>query len=207
MRRFAPAIIASLLLGCSRTDDDSAKKIASLKSALDATEKELADAKATLKKIQDAHRDRRNDPEQRAADWVLANGGDLLLRVGDRPLEVHTVGELPTEHFHVLQILFKSNRKIDDAGMEALAGLNHLQNLDLLHTKIGDAGLAPIVGLNTLEGLTLRQTQVTDAGARELKNLTNLKLLDLVGTNVSPVSVEALKRSLPKCQIDSGEKK
>jgi hypothetical protein len=207
MRRFALAILASLLFGCTRTDDESAKTIASLKSALEAKEKELAEAKAALKAIQDAQLDRRNDPEQRAADWVLANGGELMLRVGERPVDVQTVGQLPTEHFHILQILLKSNRKIDDAGVAALRGLSHIRNLDLFDTKIGDAGLRSILDLKTLEGLTLRETLVTDSGARELQNLTNLKLLDLVGTNVSPVTVEALRRSLPKCQIDAGEKK
>jgi len=207
MRRFAPALIASLILGCTPGDDESAKRIASLQSALEARDKELSETKAALKNLQDAQRDRLSDHEQRASDWVLASGGVLLLRAGEQSVRVHTVGELPTQHFEVLQVDFKGNRKIDDAGMEALRGLSHIRALDLFDTRIGDAGLAHVIGLKTLEGLTLRDTSVTDRGASELRKLTNLKLLDLVGTQVTPVAVESLRRALPGCQIESGDKK
>ena len=208
MRRFAFATIPTLLLfGCTRQDDESARTIATLKGELDAARQELAETKALLRKMEDAGRERLQDPEHRAADWALANGGALVVRVGDRPVEVHTAGELPTEHFQILQMQFKSNHKIDDAGLQALKGLSHIRTLDLFDTKIGDAGLVHVVPLTTLEGLTLRDTRVTDAGVAKLVRLSNLKLLDLVGTGVSPTMGRTLQKALPTCKIDTVDKK
>ena len=208
MRRFAFALVPTLfLIGCTRQDEESSKIIAALKDKLETAEKKLAQMEDVVKKHEDARRERFRDPDHRAADWALANGGDLVVRVGDRALEVHTAGELPAEHFQILQILFKSNHKIDDAGLEALKGLSHVRTLDLFDTKIGDAGLTYIARLTTLEGLTLRETPVTDVGAAQLVRLTNLKLLDLVGTSVTPAMATKLQIALPKCKIDTVDKK
>jgi Leucine-rich repeat (LRR) protein len=208
MRRFALATIPTLLLfGCTRHDDESAKALATLKSELDAAKKELAETKSALRTMEDALRERLSDPEHRAADWALASGGALVVRVGDRPVEVRTAGELPTEHFQILQMQFKSNHKIDDDGLKALKGLSHIRTLDLFDTKIGDPALASIAQLTSLEGLTLRDTQVTDAGVAKLTRLSNLKLLDLVGTSVTPAMARTLQTLLPKCKIDTVDKK
>ena len=207
MRRFLLATIPMLfLLGCTRHDDDP-KTVAALKDEIESLKKELTDTKTALKQMQDTQRERILDPEHRAADWALANGGDLIVRVGDRPVEVRTAGELPTEHFQILTMKFKSNHKIDDAGLAALKGLSHIRTLDLFDTRIGDAGMAHIAPLTTLEGLTLRDTLVTDRGAVKLTGLTNLKLLDLVGTSVSPAIAKRLQKALPKCKIDTVDKK
>jgi hypothetical protein len=208
MRRFAFALVPTLfLLGCTRQDEESSKIIAALRAKLESAEKKLAEMEVVVKKHEDASRERNGDPDRRAADWALANGGDLVVRVGDRALDVHTAGELPRDHFQILQILFKSNHKIDDAGLEALRGLSHVRTLDLFDTKIGDAGMVFVAPLTTLEGLTLRETSVTDLGAVKLTRLTNLKLLDLVGTSVSPTMAKRLQIALPKCKIDTVDKK
>jgi hypothetical protein len=157
--------------------------------------------------MEEARSERLQDPEHRAADWALANGGDLVVRVEDRTVEVHTAGELPTEHFQILQMQFKSNHKIDDDGLRSLNGLSHIRTLDLFDTRIGDAGVAHVVPLTSLEGLTLRDTRVTDAGAAKLTRLSNLKLLDLVGTSVTQGMARTLQRALPNCKIDSVDKK
>ena len=208
MRRFAFAMIPTLLLlGCTHRDDDSGKALAALKNELEATKRQLAETKSLLRKMEEAHSERLQDPEHRAADWALANGGDLIVRVEDRTVDVHTAGELPTEHFQILEMLFKSNHKIDDDGLKALKGLSHIRTLDLFDTKIGDAGLAHVTPLTSLEGLTLRDTRVTDAAAVYLTRLTNLKLLDLVGTSVTPTMARTLQKALPFCKVDSADKK
>jgi hypothetical protein len=207
MRRFAFATIPMLLLlGCTRHDDD-AKTVAALKDEIESLKKDLASTQATLKQMQDLQRERVLDPEHRAADWALANGGDIIVRVGDRPVEVRTAGELPTEHFQILEMKFKSNHKIDDMGLASIKGLSHIRTLDLFDTRIGDAGIAHIAPLTTLEGLTLRDTLVTDYGAVNLTRLKNLKLLDLVGTKVTPAIANTLQKALPNCKIDTIDKK
>jgi Leucine Rich repeat len=208
MRRFALATIPMLLLlGCTRHDEDSSKVIAALTEKLESAEKKLAELEDVVKKHEDARRERLRDPEHRAADWALANGGDLVVRVDDRTVDVHTGGELPIAHFQILEMKFKSNHKIDDGGLDALKGLSHIRTLDLFDTKIGDAGLAYIAPLTTLEGLTLRETQVTDAGVARLTRLTNLQLLDLVGTKVTSTMAKKLQTALPRCKIDTVDKK
>jgi len=94
--------------------------------------------------------------------------------------------------------------KITDDGLKALEPLKNLRRLHLENTKIGDTGLTHLKGLVTLEYLNLYGTQVTDSGIEQLSGLKNLKALYLWQTKVTPAGVATLKKSLPKCEINTG---
>ena len=116
-------------------------------------------------------------------------------------------------------------RRVADADLVHLKGLDHLQELDLTRTSVTSAGLANIKDLKTLRRLFLTETKVDESGIKDLKEmktlellglsgtnigdpaldhlqeLTGLKLLFCIGTAVTDVGVEKLQRALPKCKI------
>jgi acetyl esterase/lipase len=116
-------------------------------------------------------------------------------------------------------------RKVTDADLVHLRGLQHLQELDLTRTRITGAGLANVKDLTTLRKLFLTDTKVddsgvthlngmkrlelvglsgtriTDAALDHLRGLTGLKSLFCIGTGVTDTGVEKLQRALPQCQV------
>lgn len=116
-------------------------------------------------------------------------------------------------------------RRVTDADLIHLKGLQHLQELDLTRTRITSAGLVNIKGLSTLRRLFLTDTKVDDSGIVHLKGMTALTLVGLsgtritdaalddlhelkglkqlfcLGTGVTGAGVEKLGRALPQCLI------
>jgi hypothetical protein len=104
-------------------------------------------------------------------------------------------------------VLNLARTKVTDDGLKAVEPLTNLRRLHLENTKITDAGLAHLKGLTNLEYLNLYGTPVTDAGLANLEGLKNLKALYLWQTKVTPAGVDALKKALPKCEINTGWEK
>jgi hypothetical protein len=153
--------------------------------------------------------------ERRAAERVLALGGKLTVRagdrllnalaagtdpgpmavqVGDRAIATHeTVQELPAGPFQVVAVSFAGNYVYTDDGLKHLTPLANLAGLSLTGTRVGDAGLGHLEALTTLRFLTLEGTRVGDAGLEHLKPLTNLTHLNLAGTAAGDAGLESLK--------------
>ena len=54
-----------------------------------------------------------------------------------------------------------------------------------------------------LRKLNLRGTKVSDEGVRQvLTHISSLRLLNLTGTRVTAAGVAALKKALPRCQVE-----
>jgi len=118
-------------------------------------------------------------------------------------------------------------RRITDADLIHLKGLEHLQELDLTRTAVTSAGLVNLKDLTTLKKLYLTETKVDDEGIANLKGLKALEMLGLSGTRigdpalshltalteltslfclstrVTDAGVEKLQKALPKCLIAS----
>ena len=90
---------------------------------------------------------------------------------------------------------------IDDDAMCYIATCPNLQQLDLRDTCISDEGLAYLPRLPNLENLYLERTRVSDTGLRNLAGLKKLQTVYLGGTRVTPAGLEALRRTLPNCQV------
>jgi hypothetical protein len=82
---------------------------------------------------------------------------------------------------------------VTDRGVRSLAGLSRLQALSLGSTLVTDEGMQAIGKLTTLTVLALFDTSVTDAGLRELQNLSGLKELYLGGTQVKGSAFSVLR--------------
>jgi internalin A len=68
---------------------------------------------------------------------------------------------------------------VTDAGLEPIASLKRLEELNLGGTKITDLGLAKLKGLIELRSLDLSRTQVTGKGLENLAGLSKLTSLSL----------------------------
>jgi len=154
------------------------------------------------------------DGERRAAEWVLSLGGKITVRMGDRLLNVLTVGidqgamgirvgdgvqwvsetvkELPGEAFQVVGVSLAVNYQFTDAWLEHLKELTNLTSLNLSKSSVGDAGLTHLKTLTNLNRLSLQMTQVSDTGLKHLTPLTSLAELDLNGTQVGDAGLKHL---------------
>jgi uncharacterized protein (TIGR03067 family) len=82
--------------------------------------------------------------------------------------------------------------------------LNVMSSVTGLHLhgrKVTDAGLASLQGINNIEQIDLKGTAITDVGLMHLKNMTHLALLIVSDTDVTDVGVASLKKSLPHLQV------
>jgi endonuclease YncB( thermonuclease family) len=111
-----------------------------------------------------------------------------------------------------------SSPKITDAGLEHLAGLRPLVELNVNWTRVSAAGvvglvrgrrmmqrlevagvnvrdddLAMLKGLPNLQRLSLRATRVTDKGLENLKPLADLRILSLMNTGIGDTGLQHLE--------------
>jgi Leucine-rich repeat (LRR) protein len=131
----------------------------------------------------------------------------------------------PVAELTNLEELSLASTPIDDAALQALAGLPNLRKLDLNQTgatgrglvhlaklpklaelslagsKVSDLFAEEVGTLTKLERLPLASCTFSDAGLKHLADLSNLKHLDLTGTQVTADGVAALQQALPKCKI------
>lgn len=91
------------------------------------------------------------------------------------------VGEL-ADFRAVVCLNLAENRKVTDAGLQRLAKLSWLQELNLSSCDITDRGLAWLKELKELRTLNLSYcNRLSEAGLRHLRGLTRLTYLDLQG--------------------------
>jgi internalin A len=81
---------------------------------------------------------------------------------------------------------------ITDASLKELAGLTHLQILDLNNTQVTDAGLRQLASLTQLQVLFLNDPHITGAGLQQLAGLTQLQMLHLNGPGVTDAGLHEL---------------
>ncbi len=90
--------------------------------------------------------------------------------------------------------------KITDAGMAELTGWKGLVWLNMSNAPVGDAAMKIVAQNKDLQSLNLFEVKITDAGVKELIGLQKLEKLTL--SQPSSVSIEELKRALPKCVVN-----
>lgn len=66
-------------------------------------------------------------------------------------------------------------RRVTDAGLVHLVGLDNLRELEFIDSEITDSGLPLLLCLPKIEHLDLRGTKVTDAGLNHLRRMPSLR--------------------------------
>ena len=79
--------------------------------------------------------------------------------------------------------------------------MSSVTGLHLHGRKVTDAGLASLQGINNIEQISLKGTAITDAGLLHLKNMTHVALLTVSDTDVTEAGVASLKKALPQLQV------
>lgn len=90
---------------------------------------------------------------------------------------------------------------ITDEGLDAVATLAHLRELNLDGTKISDLGLAKLKGLAELRSLNLGRTQISTQGLKNLTGLKNLETLILYKDKKIDDSAVPVLKSMPQLQF------
>lgn len=123
------------------------------------------------------------DPDRRAAEWVLSVGGSVTVKLKYDELPVAKVEDLPKKDFELLDIRMIYIPEYDDAGMVALEGCKNLRAFEVLH-HVSDVGAAHLRDCENLKILRLQATHISDEGMAVFKNCKKLELLELDGTPV-----------------------
>ncbi|MEX0612290.1 MAG: hypothetical protein WD229_09225 [Pirellulales bacterium] len=85
--------------------------------------------------------------------------------------------------------------KIDDAGLRRLAGLKHIEQLEITrhdNREVTDAGVKELKALTKLTMLHVPCPNLTDEGLQELAPLTNLTWLDVTYSKINGTGFKAL---------------
>lgn len=116
-------------------------------------------------------------------------------------LKVNDEGLQPLAKMSHIKNLNLWRLNISDAGVASLAGLTTLQRLNLDNTRLSDEGMQHLSDLKELTWLHLGSTQISDAGLSNLDGLTKLKNLIVTRTNVTKEGTETLQEKLPETKI------
>jgi predicted choloylglycine hydrolase len=126
--------------------------------------------------------------------------GGALLRIEGQKVEV-VVLDKAGDLTPLLPLLHKlpdlgemsiRTRKLDDAGMAVLGGLQKLYLLNLNTSAVGDDGLKVVAKLPRLRTLLLGSTRVTDAGLAHLEGQTQLENLSFQSDPVTDAGLAHL---------------
>ena len=131
------------------------------------------------------------DPDRRAAEYVLANDGYILISGSKRVLR--TVAHLPKRPFQLTLVYMRYTKKVTDVGLACLEGCKHLTHLELGNTPVSDLGMTYFKNCTTLKHLGLSHTKVTDNGVANFKNCKNLQELQLTRTGVTNAGLAHFK--------------
>ncbi len=157
-----------------------------------------------------------DDPDRRAAEWVLSAGGTINIVSDGREQRVKSLDDLPDTPIILAGIhlegrpdvtnedltRFRDSKNLThvhlgamplgDAGLENFRNCTDLKNLYLSGTNVTDAGLAHFRDCRLLESLMLRSTRITDAGLAHFQDCEHLAALYLGNTAVSDAGLELL---------------
>jgi hypothetical protein len=134
------------------------------------------------------------DTIRQVAEWVLSVGGHVQVRANDQVQQVRHARNLPAGPFRLVRIELSQNKRVSDADLRQLGGLDNLLELTLKGTLVTDAGMIHLVGLGKLKVLTLSQTRVGDVGLQHLSALKTLEAIKLADTPVGNAGLKHLSR-------------
>ncbi|BFZ06931.1 hypothetical protein BsWGS_09970 [Bradybaena similaris] len=150
-------------------------------------------------------------PDRAAAEWVLRNGGSIKWTTSAHKLTDYNL--LPTtqfEHYKLEEINLTATDVIG-LGFAHLKGLKHLKKI-IMHgcRTTGDDALAYLHHVqDTLEHMEIsRCPMITEQGLKclpEMKHLQYLLIYDLIEIGNLQAVVDALRRAMPWCTIDTEE--
>ena len=123
---------------------------------------------------------------------ALVSDGGLRAIAGLQSLRVLRVGSRRVE---------SDVPEITDAGMECIAKLSRLEELDIEGCRVSDKGVKVLRSLPRLRTLDLSLTDITDATLEEIERFPRLERVNITETNLTPAAVAAFQQSCPRIEI------
>jgi Leucine-rich repeat (LRR) protein len=133
------------------------------------------------------------EANRKAAEWVVALGGRVKIRVNGEEREIKTTAELPRTAFQIFQIDTQS-KHVTDLDLKQLEGLTELNFLLLQDASVTDTGLACLLEMTKLESLHLERTPVTDSIVERFKRLQYLRNLWVDGAPITDLGLAHLSQ-------------
>ena len=140
-----------------------------------------------------------DDPDRRAAEWVLGIGGEVIVKT-DQDFgwqQVNDVSNLPEGNLRLVSINLLNNANVSDADLAIVRTVPTLHGLRLQGTRITDVGIEHLGVFHDLVGLSLNGTQISDGALTVLSKLPQLESLYLSRTSISNSAIAVL-RDFPK---------
>ena len=134
-----------------------------------------------------------DNPDRRAAEYVLSIGGDISIKENGQERPIAAVGDLPNGAFELSAVTLVQNPKASDAGLAIFKNCKNLTTLYLLESGLTDSGLAHFKGCKNLTSLTLVSNLMSDAGVAHFKDCKNLTSLTLVSIVLSDAGLAIFK--------------
>jgi hypothetical protein len=133
-------------------------------------------------------------PDRSVAEWVLRDGGTVLVVVpdsmGGRRAEWKRAAEMTDQPLTVVGVRLQRSNRITGEYLAPLTGLNRLEVLDLWDSSLSDGGMEAVASLRSLERLNIGKTRLTPKGLARVGHLTNLTELNIAGL---PVDTDAVR--------------
>jgi hypothetical protein len=118
------------------------------------------------------------DPERRAAEYVLSVGGKV--RINDEEKEITASTELPNTTVRLTSVDLGDNQRVTEAGLAAFHGTKNLKRIVLYRcTGVSDTSLANFKENTNLEDLGLWPAKISIVGLRNFKDCAKLRHMDL----------------------------
>jgi len=134
-----------------------------------------------------------DDPDRRAAEWVLSIGGGITIRENGQERGVGGGKELPRTAFEFTKFGFDRHPKVNDSGLANFKGCRNLTSINFVVVPVSDVGLAHFKDCKRLTNLQLSSTQVSDVGLAYFTDCKHLKVLNLWNTQVSDAGLVHFK--------------
>jgi hypothetical protein len=126
----------------------------------------------------------------------------VLEELDIRNTPVDDVGVAQLSHCRSLRTLrLGEGQPLTSGALASLAEMTWLTSLGLRGAPVDDNGVQQISTLAGLTWLDLGSTNITDGAGPHLMQFAQLSHLLLDGTGVTSDQIEALRRSLPQCEI------
>jgi hypothetical protein len=94
--------------------------------------------------------------------------------------------------------------RVTDAALESVARLPNVTRLRLQNTAVTDKGIARLAGLAHLESLNVFGTRVTDAALEPMAAMMSLRTVYVWQTGVTAEGVARLKAARPTLMVETG---
>jgi hypothetical protein len=116
------------------------------------------------------------------------------------------LGDLPgwsaLKKLSKLTSLSLTRSEVTDAGLKELAQVTPLTSLTLDSCAITDAGLPELARMKGLQRLSVLDTKITEKAVPILSEMKQLTYLNVGEKQIGKDGAEALKKALPKCDVD-----